>query len=66
VEWGELDYLIIDFRRAAGDVQLTLIQTVAVTGAVVVTTHPLWRLPMCATIEMFRQVNVEVLAWSRT
>src|SRR6059058_2286110 len=48
VEWGELDYLIIDLPPGTGDVQLTLIQTVAVTGA-----HK--------AIEMFRQVNVEVL-----
>src|SRR5215470_4073423 len=34
VEWGELDYLIIDLPPGTGDVQLTLIQTVAVTGAV--------------------------------
>ena len=38
VEWGELDYLIIDLPPGTGDVQLSLIQTVAVTGAVVITT----------------------------
>src|SRR5713101_4690721 len=37
VEWGDLEYLIIDLPPGTGDVQLTLIQTAPVTGAVVVT-----------------------------
>ena len=62
VEWGELDYLIIDLPPGTGDVQLTLIQTVAVTGAVVVTTPSIVALAdVRKAIEMFRQVNVEVL-----
>src|SRR5262249_31976126 len=62
VEWGELDYLIIDLPPGTGDVQLTLIQTVAVTGAVVVTTPSTVALAdVRKAIEMFRQVNVEVL-----
>ena len=62
VEWGELDYLIIDLPPGTGDVQLTLIQTVAVTGAVVVTTPSAVALAdVRKAIEMFRQVNVEVL-----
>jgi ATP-binding protein involved in chromosome partitioning len=62
VEWGELDYLIIDLPPGTGDVQLTLIQTVAVTGAVVVTTPSVVALAdVRKAIEMFRQVNVEVL-----
>ena len=38
VDWGELDYLIIDLPPGTGDVQLSLIQTAPVTGAIVVTT----------------------------
>jgi ATP-binding protein involved in chromosome partitioning len=62
VVWGELDYLIIDLPPGTGDVQLTLIQTVAVTGAVVVTTPSTVALAdVRKAIEMFRQVHVEVL-----
>jgi ATP-binding protein involved in chromosome partitioning len=62
VEWGELDYLVIDLPPGTGDVQLTLIQTVTVTGAVVVTTPSTVALAdVRKAIEMFRQVNVEVL-----
>lgn len=62
VEWGELDYLLLDLPPGTGDVQLTLIQTVAVTGAVVVTTPSTVALAdVRKAIEMFRQVNVEVL-----
>ena len=61
-EWGELDYLIIDLPPGTGDVQLTLIQTVAISGAVVVTTPSTVALAdVRKAIEMFRQVNVEVL-----
>jgi ATP-binding protein involved in chromosome partitioning len=62
VEWGELDYLVIDLPPGTGDVQLTLIQTVEVSGAVVVTTPSTVALAdVRKAIEMFRQVNVEVL-----
>jgi ATP-binding protein involved in chromosome partitioning len=62
VDWGELDFLVIDLPPGTGDVQLTLIQTVEVTGAVVVTTPSTVALAdVRKAIEMFRQVNVEVL-----
>jgi ATP-binding protein involved in chromosome partitioning len=62
VQWGALDYLIIDLPPGTGDVQLSLIQSVSVTGAVVVTTPSIVALAdVRKAIEMFRQVNVEVL-----
>ncbi len=62
VDWGELDYLIIDLPPGTGDVQLSLIQTVPVSGAVVVTTPSVVALAdVRKAIEMFRQVKVEVL-----
>src|SRR3989440_9047981 len=62
VVWGELDYLIVDLPPGTGDVQLSLIQIVPVTGAVLVTTPSTVALAdVRKAIEMFRQVNVEVL-----
>jgi ATP-binding protein involved in chromosome partitioning len=62
VEWGQLDYLIVDLPPGTGDVQLTLIQTVPLSGAVLVTTPSVVALAdVRKAIEMFRQVSVEVL-----
>jgi len=62
VVWGQLDYLIVDLPPGTGDVQLSLIQNVAVSGAVVVTTPSVVALAdVRKAIEMFRQVNVEIL-----
>jgi ATP-binding protein involved in chromosome partitioning len=62
VVWGELDYLIVDLPPGTGDVQLSLIQAVPVTGAVLVTTPSIVALAdVRKAIEMFRQVNVDVI-----
>ncbi len=62
VVWGELDYLIIDLPPGTGDVQLSLIQLVPVTGAVLVTTPSTVALAdVRKAMEMFRQVNVDIL-----
>ena len=62
VVWGKLDYLIVDLPPGTGDVQLSLIQIVPVTGAVLVTTPSVVALAdVRKAIEMFRQVNVDIL-----
>src|ERR1700722_17051835 len=62
VVWGELDYLIVDLPPGTGDVQLSLIQKVPLTGAVLVTTPSVVALAdVRKAIEMFRQVNVDIL-----
>ncbi len=62
VEWGELDYLIIDLPPGTGDVVISLVQTVPLTGAVVVSTGSEVALQDARkALEMFHQVNVEVL-----
>jgi ATP-binding protein involved in chromosome partitioning len=62
VQWGDLDHLIVDLPPGTGDVQLSLIQMVPVTGAIVVTTPSAVALAdVRKAVEMFRQVNVEVL-----
>jgi ATP-binding protein involved in chromosome partitioning len=62
VEWGELDYLIVDLPPGTGDVVISLVQTVPLTGAVVVSTPSDVALQDARkAIEMFGQVNVEVL-----
>ena len=62
VEWGELDYLIIDLPPGTGDVVISLVQTVPLTGSVVVSTPSDVSLQDARkALEMFAQVNVEVL-----
>lgn len=62
VDWGELDYLIIDLPPGTGDVQLTLIQTTPLTGAIVVTTPSDVALEDARkAVNMFEQVREQVL-----
>jgi ATP-binding protein involved in chromosome partitioning len=62
VEWGELDFLIIDLPPGTGDVVISLVQTVPLTGAVVVSTPSDVSLQDARkAIEMFGQVKVEVI-----
>jgi len=62
VEWGSLDYLIVDLPPGTGDVSLSLIQTVPLTGAIVVSTPSDVSLQDGRkAIEMFRQMKVDVV-----
>jgi len=61
VEWGELDYLVIDMPPGTGDIHLTIMQTVPVTGVVIVTTPQNVALADAKkAIAMFGQANVKV------
>ena len=62
VDWGALDYLILDLPPGTGDVQLTLTQTVPLAGGVIVTTPSDVALEDARkAVGMFQQVKVEVL-----
>ena len=60
--WGELDYLIIDTPPGTGDVQLTLLQKIPLTGTVVVTTPQNVAISDCRKgIEMIKKLSIPVL-----
>jgi ATP-binding protein involved in chromosome partitioning len=62
VEWGELDFLVVDLPPGTGDVVISLVQTVPLTGAIIVSTPSDVSLQDARkAIEMFGQVKVEVI-----
>jgi len=62
VEWGELDYLIFDMPPGTGDIQLTLVQTIPLSGAVIVTTpQEVSLIDARKALKMFDRVKVPVL-----
>jgi ATP-binding protein involved in chromosome partitioning len=62
VEWGELDYLVIDLPPGTGDASLSLAQSLSLTGAVIVTTPQQVALSdVIRGVAMFQQLNVPIL-----
>ena len=62
VDWGELDYLLIDLPPGTGDVQLSITQTVPLMGAIIVSTPQNVALQDARkAVMMFREVRVDVL-----
>ena len=62
VDWGELDYLVIDLPPGTGDIQLSLCQTIPLTGAVIVSTPQDVALEVASkAILMFKKLKVPIL-----
>jgi len=62
VRWGEIDYLIVDLPPGTGDVQLTMSQSIPMTGAVLVSTpQDVSTADVGRAIQMFKTLNVPVL-----
>ena len=59
--WGELDYLIIDLPPGTGDIHLTLVQSLPLTGSIIVTTpQPISLIDAKKAVAMFRMKNINV------
>lgn len=62
VAWGELDVLVLDLPPGTGDIQLTIVQSVALTGAVIVSTpQEIALIDARKAVTMFAKVNVSIL-----
>lgn len=62
VAWGELDVLVLDLPPGTGDIQLTIVQSVALTGSVIVTTpQEIALIDARKAVTMFAKVNVPIL-----
>jgi ATP-binding protein involved in chromosome partitioning len=62
VDWGNLDYLVLDLPPGTGDIQLTIVQTVALSGAIIVTTpQEVALIDARKAASMFNKVNVPIL-----
>ena len=62
VDWGDLDYLVLDLPPGTGDIQLTIVQTVALDGTLIVTTpQEVALIDARKAVSMFQKVNVPIL-----
>ena len=62
IEWGDLDFLVIDLPPGTGDIQLSLSQNLPLAGAIIVSTpQEVALIDVRRAINMFRKVNVKIL-----